>query len=317
MNILWQLYEWRSPFLDTVFGLITRLGEEMILIALFCTIYWCINKKFGYIMGVTFFMSSLVVQGLKIVYRIPRPWVEDPTFLPVGGSVRMATGYAFPSGHTQNAAAWLGSFAIFFKQIWVKIIAIVLALLVAFSRMYLGVHYMSDVVVSIIITFALVFIVSKCLPDTEELNWKKEIIFPAIMATLSVAVLIYAAVVYNQGVSSATLIRDAVLAGGAGLGFAKGMFIERMYIRFSVKSKNIVFQIIKLIIGIAGVLALQEGLRIPFRMFAGNPADPNGITLIFDGIRYFIMISWLTVFYPLIIRKFFEDHQGVNLLNQA
>jgi hypothetical protein len=68
-----------------------------------------------------------------------------------------------------------------------------------------------------------------------------------------------------------------------------------------VKSKSIIWQAVKFVIGIAGVLALQEGLK---------PIIGTG--LIVDMFRYFIVLSWITVFYPLIIKRFFAVPGGKN-----
>jgi len=173
MELLRLIEGIRSPFLDTVFGLITRLGEQTILIVVFCVIFWCINKRMAYVMGVAFFLSSLVVQGMKICFRIDRPWVADPTFEPVQSAVRQATGYAFPSGHTQNAAALLGALAAQLKPVPVKAVLVSLAVLVAFSRMYLGVHFLSDVVVSLVITFLLVWFAVKFVSHDDSVSKKR------------------------------------------------------------------------------------------------------------------------------------------------
>ena len=281
----------RTPFFDTFFSIITRLGEEMILIIVFCALYWCINKKMAYIIGVVFFMSALAVQGMKIVFRIARPWVIDPNFTTVEGAVREATGYSFPSGHTQNAASYLGGLGALLKPIAVKIILFTLAILVAFSRMYLGVHTLEDVLVSLLITFVMIFITMKVF-DKDDCK-KRDLIVSSVMVLFSVVVLIYAAVLNYSGVSEAYQLRDSVLAAGAAIGFAVGMFIERTYIRFSVKAQNIPMQIVKYVLGVVGIIAIQEGARI------------IGDGLIADGIRYFLMIMWPTAVYPLVIKRFF------------
>jgi len=66
-----MIEEIRTPFLDSLIGLLTRLGEETIGIVLLCLIFWCISKKIGYIMGVVFFLSGLTVQGMKEKTQLP------------------------------------------------------------------------------------------------------------------------------------------------------------------------------------------------------------------------------------------------------
>jgi len=293
MELLWALESIRSPFLDGVFGVITRLGEEMILILVFCALYWCVNKKMGYVMGVAFFLSSLVVQGMKIIFRIDRPWVVDPAFEPVGGAIRQATGYAFPSGHTQNAAALLGSLAAMLKPAPVKVACVLLAVLVAFSRMYLGVHFLSDVLVSLAVTFLLVWFAVKVVAD-DSFCKKRELILSLVIALCAIAVIVIAAALYHSGATEPRQLSDATRAAGAAIAFAIGMFVERVYIRFSVKTKNIFLQVVKFALGLAGTIAIQEGVRF------------IGTGLVIDAIRYFLMVAWITICYPLIIRRFFS-----------
>ena len=296
MELLRFLEGIRSPFLDTLFGFVTYFGEETILVVTVCIIYWCINKHIGYIISVSFFLSSITVQGLKIVFRMPRPWVVDPTFQPAGGAVGTATGYTFPSGHTQNGAAVLGSLGVQLKPIIIKVILIALTFFIAVSRLYLGVHFLPDVIASLAITFAIIWITLKIVPQ-EGTSKRREIILSSVFIGLGVLVIVFAAVLYAGDISELSQLRDSVRTAGASIGFGIGMYIERVHIRFSVKTKNIFMQIVKLVFGLAGVLAINEGIRL------------IGATLPFDVARYFLMIMWLTVFYPLIIKRFFENRE--------
>ena len=291
MELLWALEGIRSPFLDTLFGWITRLGEEMILIVIVCVFFWCVNKRVAYVMGVTFFLSSLAVQGLKVAFRVPRPWVADPSFNPVEGAVGEATGYSFPSGHTQNAAAILGSLGAQTKRRAITIVLFTLAILVAFSRMYLGVHYLSDVLASLAITFLILWFVMKLIPE-EPGNKKRELLIALVLIICALAVIVLAIVMYHSGIVAPSHLRDSTRSAGAAIAFAIGMYVERMYIRFSVKAK-LPMQVVKVVLGLAGTLALQEGVRF------------LGTGLVIDAVRYFLMVLWIVLFYPLIIKRFF------------
>ena len=124
MNIrfLELLANLRSPFFDIVVNGITKFGEEAIVIIILCVMYWCVNKKMAYTTGMVFFSSGIIVQGLKITCRIPRPWVLDPSFNIVEAARATAGGYSFPSGHTQGAAAIYGSVGFWAKNKIVKVI---------------------------------------------------------------------------------------------------------------------------------------------------------------------------------------------------
>jgi len=185
MELLKAIEGIRSPVLDFLVGLITRLGEEELIIVVICIAYWCINKMFAYKTGMIFFLSGLTVQGMKIGFRIPRPWVLDPTFNPVESAMVRATGYSFPSGHTQAGASLFGSLGAQFKQVYLKVIFFAIVFLIGFSRMYLGVHTLMDVAVSIALTLVIVFITYKLFSG--DMQCKKRLL------AISLFIILYAA----------------------------------------------------------------------------------------------------------------------------
>ena len=284
----------RSPFLDFLVSLITRLGEEEIIIAVICIAYWSINKMFAYKTGIIFFLAGLTVQGAKIIFRVPRPWVLYPSFNPVESAMERATGYSFPSGHTQVGASLFGSLGAQFKQVFLKIIFFTIVILIAFSRMYLGVHTLIDVVVSVVLTLVVVFIVYKIFSgDTLS---KKRLLAISLFITIYAAVAITNAfILYSSDAITQAKVTDILKASGAAVGFALAMYIESVYIRFSVKTKNIGMQILKVLIGIIGVGAFLEGLKYVI-----------GTSMVADTVRYFLVMMWIMAIYPLIIKRFFS-----------
>jgi len=297
MEFLRVLEGIRSPFLDTVVGLITRLGEETVGVVILCVIFWCISKKVGYVIGVSFFLSSLTVQGMKICFRTPRPWVADPTLKPVPSALAYSTGYSFPSGHTQSAASLFGAIGAQVKQKPLKVICFVIPFLVAFSRLYLGVHTLVDVVVSIAISFFLIWLTVKVFGG-DVVDKKRQFVISLVMVLYSVVVIVIANVLYYGGTIERAYVVDCLKAAGAGVGFAVGMFIERVYIDFPVKTKGFLWQVLKFVLGLAGVIAIQEGVKAAL-----------GTGLAIDIFRYFLMISWVTMLFPLIIKRFFAVKQ--------
>ena len=81
MTFLWLLEGIRTPFLDKLMQFITYFGQELIIITFICTLYWCVDKRFAYFLGFSYFTAGLAVQTLKITFRIPRPWVLDTNFM--------------------------------------------------------------------------------------------------------------------------------------------------------------------------------------------------------------------------------------------
>ena len=155
MGFLRLLESVRVPALDTLFSGITYFGDELAFLALALLLFWCVDKRTGYYVFVVGLFGTLANQFLKITCRIPRPWVLDPDFTIVEAARAAATGYSFPSGHTQNAVGTFGAIALQTKQRWVRWACIALLLLVPVSRMYLGVHTPLDVGVAFLMALAL------------------------------------------------------------------------------------------------------------------------------------------------------------------
>ena len=295
MQLLRLIETIRTPFLDTVMGLVTRLGEEALALAVLCLVFWCVNKRAAYVIGVAFFFSGLTVQCMKICFRTDRPWVTDPALRPVPSALVNSTGYSFPSGHTQSAAALFGSLGAQAKRKAIKALCFSAVAPVAFSRLYLGVHTLPDVAVSLLITFALVWITTKVFTAENidaTINKKREFIVSLIMTVFAATVTVIAAVLYFNKAIEKNYVSDCAKAAGAGVAFAAGMFIERVYIGFPVKAKSIFRQCVKFALGLAVTLAIKEGLK---------PLIGTG--LIADMFRYFLMIAWVTVLFPMIIKR--------------
>ncbi len=283
----------RSPFLDTLMGLFTRLGEEIIVFGAICILFWCIDKKTAYKLGLVFFGSGIAVQGAKVSFCIERPFVIDPSLKPVANATEAATGYSFPSGHTQSATSMFGYLAFNLKSIWLKILCVLAFLLVGFTRMYLGVHTIYDVAVSTVIALlAAYFITHFGQALLRDQNVTK---LSVALGSLSVILCIYSFVLAFAGHAELSQINDCFKTGGAGLAFAIGYFFERKYIDFNPKSASLPWQVLKLIIGVAGAMALKSGLKL---------IDPDNLAI--DFIRYFLTVLWVVAIYPFIFGKFFE-----------
>lgn len=145
MDFLRLLEGIRNPVLDSFFQWITYFGQEICILAVICLFYWCLDKKFAYRLGFIYFSAGLCIQTLKITFRIPRPWILDPEFHPVASAVPAATGYSFPSGHTQGGTCLFVPLALRSRKFWQKCLCILMFLAIGFSRMYLGVHTPKDV----------------------------------------------------------------------------------------------------------------------------------------------------------------------------
>lgn len=263
MEFLYLLESIRTPFLDQVFSLITHLGSELVFMVLAVVMFWCVNKSQGlYLLSVGCF-GTTVNQFLKITCRVPRPWVRDPDFTIVESARADATGYSFPSGHTQNSVGTFGCLAMGAKKNWARILFIALAVLTAFSRMYLGVHTPSDVLVSAVIALVMVLAMYPLFRGLEEKPERGLWILLGLFA-VNVLYVLYANLwQFPADVDPENLehgVKNAAKLMGALLGMAIGYGIDLKWIRFKTEA-TVVGQILKCVLGLAIVLAIKEGLK--------------------------------------------------------
>lgn len=225
MQILAWLESIRNPVITDISMILTTLASEMILIAVLCLLYWCIDKKSAYRLGFIYFVSGIMVQTLKVIFKVPRPWIKDSTLTPVESAVSGATGYSFPSGHTQNATALYGTAAWFSGKKWFRALMLVVIFGVMFSRMYLGVHTPIDVSVSFALTAATIIIMNYIIDKNIVYKFKQTTVF-AVMIIILTALLVYGSYIAYSGNTDVGNAADFFKSVGAGFGFAAGWYME-------------------------------------------------------------------------------------------
>lgn len=299
MELLYALESIRTPFLDKLMGLVTNLGGEAVFIVAAIVVFWCLNKSCGYYMMTVGFAGTIINQFLKLWFRIPRPWVKDPNFTIVESARAEATGYSFPSGHTQNAFAVFGSPARFFKNTALRIIFIFLIALTAFSRMYVGVHTPLDVGVSLIVGTILVFVIYPFFRDMDKSPKKVYIIFSIfiVLAAAFVAfVELYDFPADIDAENYASGLKNAYMILFCAIGLMLTFFIDTKYVHFPTQAVWWA-QIIKVVVGLAILLALKSVLKAPLLALFGGHS-------IAHGVRYFIVILFAGIVWPMTFKFF-------------
>lgn len=156
-TIVWQAESWlalisefRLDSLTPLFAFISNLIVEGTLLFAITIGYWFISKKIFYRVGILSLFSLGMNIFLKGIFMECRP----------AGVSHLATanGYSFPSGHSQASSALFGSIAQAVKSKWLILLLLTVPFLVALSRVYLGVHYVHDVIAGLAIGFAIVLI---------------------------------------------------------------------------------------------------------------------------------------------------------------
>ncbi len=299
MELLYALEKIRTPFLDTVMGLVTNLGGEAVFIAAAIIVFWCLNKNCGYYMMTVGFAGTIVNQFLKLWFRIPRPWVKDPNFTIVESARADATGYSFPSGHTQNAFAVFGAPARFYKNLALRIAFVLLIALTAFSRMYVGVHTPLDVGVSLIVGTVLVFVVYPFFRDMDGNPKRVYIIFAIFIAAAAAFVAFVELYDFPADIDPdnyAEGLKNAYMMLFCAVGLLLTFYIDRKYVRFPTQAVWWA-QIIKVVLGLSILLALKAVLKAPLlALFGGHSAA--------HGVRYFIVILFAGVIWPMTFKYF-------------
>ena len=299
MEFLKLLEKIRNPFFDFIFSLITYCGDEIVFMAIAITLFWCVSKKDGYYILSVGFVGTIINQFLKLTFRIPRPWVKDPSFTIVESAREAATGYSFPSGHTQNSVGTFGGIAYLFKTKWIRITCIVFAFLVPFSRMYLGVHTPLDVGVSVGIAIILIFAIR---PIFNLMDKKPYVmyIFLGCMLVLSIIFVLYVEL-YNfpsdiDSHNYASGLKNAYTLLGAISGMIIAYPIEQKYIKFETKDKWYI-NIIKVALGLGLILGIKAGVKPVLRFIFNGHACA-------DAFRYMIIVLFAVCVYPLLFPVF-------------
>lgn len=302
MALLELLEHLRSPLFTTLNMVFTVMGEGIFIICILCLIFWCVDKSFGYRLCFIFITSSLSVQTLKISLRIERPFILNTDLNPVEAAKTTATGYSFPSGHTQGATSLFLTLFLNSKRLLFKIIFILPIILVAFSRMYLGVHTPYDVCVSFVIS-ALITMFIDYLFDNYALDRQHKKWIFLLLTMIVCAIMAYTFYLYIT-LSDIDIenLTDVTSVAGLTFGFLLGWILESEKIKFNEKATTLPFQVIKYLLGII-LLAI---IKISFSWFF-NYINLN--TLISDFLEYMIISFFAVGIYPIIIKRFFTNEE--------
>lgn len=297
MELLYFFAEHRNTFFNILQDVVMNIGSELFLMGIICFLYWAHDKHLAVKIGFAYFYSGLLVQGLKIALRIPRPWVIDPQFEPLASAKPTATGYSFPSGHSQTAAAVMGTLFMEIKQTPLRVLFAVLLLAVGWSRMYAGVHTPYDVAAAIVLTLMVVVVLymlwkkaavkeSASKDSFRKMTYKLSI----ILMILSILSGFYCLLMYRiLGLVDYANVSDLVKLSGASLGFGMGAILESRFVRFSTQG-TLPRKLLRVLVGLAVLVLLKTILKLAF--------SPLG--LIGDFLRYSLLILWIMVLYPML-----------------
>lgn len=222
----------------------TFLGELNTTMVILAVMYWCVNKDLGTYMLMGWSGNRLVNGCLKVTACVYRPWIRDPRIVPYGNSMTTATGYSFPSGHTMNAGTVFGGVAV--RKGTPRMLRVLLWItvaLVAFSRIFLGVHTPQDILVGFAASILVMWLTGKLMTwiaNHPEKDWIVVVVGIGLSALLAVyaAVKPYPADYDANGkliVDGAKMANDTFKAVGWTVGFLVGWILERRFVGFSTE----------------------------------------------------------------------------------
>ena len=302
MQFLYWLENLRIPMLNELMLLITHLGEETAFLAIAIVVFWCVDKYEGYYMMAVGLFGNLVNQFMKILFRIPRPWVKDPNFHALEAAIPEAGGYSFPSGHSQTAVGTFGCIAASQKNKIIRWVCIAVMVLVPFSRMYVGVHTPADVLVGSAMALIMVFAFRPLMLG----NRKKNIPYVFLgMLVLGVAFLVYVlrfaprghiAVMTEDFVNLQSAQKNAYTFLGCFAALPIVYWVDEKKLHFETKAIWWA-QILKAALGLGLVLAVKSGTKSVLEALIGHE-------FIARAVRYFLVVMVAGILWPMTFKWF-------------
>jgi membrane-associated phospholipid phosphatase len=258
-----------GPVLDAVFKGITFMGEENFFLVLLPLIFWCLDFAAGARLGVVFLLSAYVNAGLKEIFQHPRPFDLDPTV-----KLHEIEGYGLPSGHSQSAVVVWGTIALEFRKRWLWIVAVVLMVLIGFSRIYLGVHFPTDVLAGWAVGAIVLALYLALGPRIEAWLQRVGLTWQLIVAIVVPLVLM---LVHP--------IKDTISSMAVLMGLGVGAVTSRRVAPFT-SAGSLGKRVLRFLVGVVGIFALYLGLSLLF------PREGEPLYLLLRVVRYALIGLW-------------------------
>jgi hypothetical protein len=270
----------KGPALTAVMQVLTQAGSEYFYLLFLPVVFWCVDARFGIRFGLVFLFSAFTNSWLKVLFAVPRPFVLDP-------SVGLAheTSFALPSGHAQGSATFWGLLAVRFRAPWGLVLAIVLPLIIGFTRIYLGVHYPTDLLLGWLLGWGIA------------LAW---VVFgervSRIVSKANIRLRIIAAAVLALGMN-ALHPGDPTLAG-AFFGTAIGANFLFGRLAFEAASGSLKTKAMRMGLGLAGLAVVYFGGKLL------SPGEGSTLYPLVKFIRYGLVGAWISLGAPWLFMRF-------------
>lgn len=278
LDIITFVQQLRTPATDVIFRAITLLGQEEFYLLVLPIILWCMDFRIGVRLSLIVLLSHYANICVKDLVAEPRPFIFRPEI-----QLSPADGYSFPSNHAQTSLVFWFTFAWLAQKRYLWLVGGGMALLIGFSRVYLGVHFPTDVLAGWGLGISLLLGFSLLEPMLSARIRGLRPRYQGILALLGPIFLYW----LHPGKESASVV--AALSGaGVGLILARQYFITTGFVlkREWAKLAGRVFW------GLTGLIIIWAGLKLVF------PHEHNQYFLHFRYIRYWLAGIWLTLGAP-------------------
>jgi len=302
-----------GDWLATPFKLITSLGNEEFYILIMPLLFWCINSLMGIRAGVMLLISGGIKDFLKVIIHTPRPyWIDTRV-----KAFSTESSFGMPSGHSMDAASIWGVIAASQKRRWVTWLAIVLIFLIGLSRIYLGVHFLHDVLSGWLLGGMILWgYLAAEKPVARWLNQQKlstQIILAFLFSLALIGLALLARLLISGWQMPAAWSENAfavsevfpdprnisgsVTLAGVAFGFLGGLAWWIKKYGMPQVGKKTYRLILRYLLGMAGLAILYVGLKLVL------PEEPELLGNILRFIRYALVGIWVTAGAPLLFRK--------------
>ncbi len=285
-----RLMTWLQAYTPAVLlpalSVLSAFGEELVILLIIGFLYWSYDKRAGRRIGLSVLMVNVWCPMIKNTVARRRPYfdheeivilrVVEPDHDPYDIA---AQGFSFPSGHSANAACLYGSLAKMYRRRSLRVLAVLLPLLVGFSRVVVGAHYPTDVLAGWCAGGASMLLI----PLLDQKIRSRKAFYGLLLLT---------------AVPGFFFCRstDFYSACGLFLGFVLGSAFEERFVRFE-NTKSPVRAVLRVLIGIALLLAIDTALKeiLP----AGNTEKA---AMLLRTLRYALLVFIAFGIYPAVFR---------------
>lgn len=265
-------FQARQPVVEYLFRAITFLGDDEFYMIFLSVLLWSFHKSIGFWTAVVLLLSGAYTFYLKDLFGVPRPdfGIEQP-----GND-------SFPSGHTLTAFTVWGYLAVRLRSTPFWIFTVPLIILMGFSRMILGYHFVADILAGLLFGFIFLALFVWISAIITEKEWSKKLTFPALLA-ISLAIPIILTIILPD---------DITRLMGYLAGISIGFVLEREKIRYITEAKWYK-HILRALLGVAVMFAIVAGL---------SGLLPTSITAA-GFARYALAGFWVTFAAPFIFTR--------------